>query len=262
MERELFKLIEHTDYFRFDEPDLNIRGYWLKTADFALLTSKSKQVIVSKTNANILPSSVICEINPNSSTNYFFISLEPLPYTVDEAKLFRLELLSSSSSKSFNLDIVEYEDENKKKVPQFHNPNLKVNGFWLPTDEYARLLNIGKGILIRRTQNNQLHPGTIFKQGIGSAPNLYFVNLSQPPYTPQEAELFLLKHKINKMEKALSEQLDLPKWQEIKTFSKLLNENKGLSDALIVLSSLGATKINKLFEFNEKLMKVFPETER
>jgi hypothetical protein len=257
MEHEIYKLTTHPDYFRFDDPELNIRGYWIKTADFAVLTSKSKQVIVSKTNSNSLPGNIICELTPNSGANYYFISIEPLPYTPEEARLFRLELLYSTSS--INLDIIDYEDENGKKIPQFHNANLKTNGYWLPTDEYAKLLNIGKGTLIRRTQENQLHLGTIFKQGIGSTPNLYFVNLSKPSYTPQEAELFLLKFLINKIEKTISELSNLPKWQEIKSFSKMLNENKGLPEALNSLSSLGVANLNKMFDFNQKLMKMFPE---
>ena len=257
MEYELYKLTTHPDYFRFDDPELNIRGYWIKTADFAALTSKSKQVIISKTISNILPGNIICELTSNSSANYYFISIEPLPYTPEEARLFRLELLSSPLS--INLDIVEYVDENGKKIPQFHNSNIKVMGYWLPTDEYAKLLNIGKGTLIRRTQENQLHPGTIYKQGIGATPNLYFVNLSKPAYTPQEAELFLVKFIINKIEKMISELSNLPKWQEIKSFSKMLNENKGLPEALNSLSSLGVSNLNKMFEFNKKLMKLFPE---
>ncbi|MFW2611103.1 hypothetical protein [Aliarcobacter butzleri] len=259
MEHELYTITTHPNYFKFDDPEINIKGFWIKTTDFAVLTSKSKQVIISKCINNSLPSNVIFELTTNSSANYFFISLESLPYTTDQAKIFRLELLTSPQSKSLNLDIVELEDENGKKIPQFHNSNLKVNGYWLPTDEYARLICVGKGTLIRRTQENQLHLGTIYKQGVGSVPNLYFVNLSAPAYTPEQAELFLLKYNLNQMQKKIDELSDLPKWSEIKTFSKFLNENKGLPEALISLSSLKTSDILKMIEFNKKLMKLFPE---
>lgn len=265
-----FEICTHPTIKSFHSDDEFLKGYWVDATQFAKLTNKNKSVIIGCIATNTLPPDLIHEkIN---GINYFFISLEDQPYSYIEAKLFRFEELLDNTVKLFSLlaqeginsdkiNMLKLEDLviNGKTIYEIQGIKTKIKGFWLNTDMYSKLVNKSKNLILMRIKNNAMPHGTQIILGKQPTPHQIFVVVSKPTYSKEDAALFLYKHLIYNMKSTMSAIDNMPAWKDISSISRIIASTPGLAESLISISRLGSNDLNKMYEFNKKLMKLFPD---
>jgi len=277
-----FEICYHPTIKSFIYEGQNLKGYWIDTTQFSKLTSKNKSVIISGISANSFPPEIIYE--KIKGITYFFIPVEEAPFSYLEAKMFRLEenvipkmeknvssnIMTSLKNKpkkkdeSDSLDDIDADIEDLvidgKTILEFHGIKSKLKGYWIKPEAYARLTNKSKNLIILRIKDNALPYGTQVRLGKQPIPHKIFIPISKPAFTTADALLFYYKNKISAMESEMGVLDNLPAWKEISAISRVIAASPGLSAALISLSKLGADELEKMYEFNKKLQKVFPQS--
>lgn len=240
-----FEICNHPIKKSFLNEGETISGYWIDATQASKFLNKSKNSIIQANLNDTLPFDLIVEKDGN--VVYFFISIEENPINHIEAQLFALK------------ENITEEDLilNEKEKYQIQGMKTKVKGMWLNAEKLARLLNKGT-TYINKCSNNDSLPTQILIEKNGRNFK-YFVPTTPPSYTKQDALIFFQKNKILQMEMTLKQVDNLPAWKEISAISRVIASSPGLADALISLSKLGAGDLEKMYDFNKKLMKIFPE---
>lgn len=274
-----FEICYHPTIKSFNYEGQNLKGYWIDATQFGRMTGKNKSVILAGISACSFPPEIIFE--KVKTNTYFFIPVEEMPFTHLEAKMFRLEenilpkmeknvttnimtAMKNKPKKKDELDVLADADIEDlvidgKTILEFHGIKSKLKGYWINTEGYARLTNKSKNLIILRIKDNSLPYGTQVVLGKQPVPHKIFISISKPAFTQADALLFLYKNKMTQMESELKILDNLPAWKEISAISRVIAASPGLSNALISLSKLGADELEKMYEFNKKLMKVFPQ---
>lgn len=237
---ENFVITNHPTKKSFVNDGENIKGYWVDSTQMAKFLGKNKSVLIQNILNGTLANDLIYEKTTKSLN--FFISIEEEFFDYRDIRL--LAALQNLEEEDLIID--------EKNIYELRGNRTKVKGVWVNTEILIKLTGKSHAFITTSVKNDSLPHNIVVKQ---EGRNLrYFLTTSKPSYTKEEALLFFQSREIA----ALETKINFMNNHNLKDLEKLIsNLNPDMLSVLVKLSNLKVEDLEKMFEINKKVSKLF-----